>query len=189
MASDARTACHGKNRQNVCALCLNEHGLKPSRPVTDKEEEIIRSRIAPNFSLKDEKYAVGLCSTCHTQIWRLHHGTSNLIFISKHFGEDPEQSPVTRSSSAEKCSCVICCRAQLNGGAWNKFKKDMKKLRKMGSADVDTSQNDDHRLCPNCLSQIYRGSSHSETECQKKKTIVDNLAKIDSELLKSALKA
>ena len=154
MASDARTAYHRKNRQKVCCLCLNEHGLKPSRLCSVKEEEIIQSRIAHSFTLKDEKYAEGLCSTCHTQIWRLHHGSSNLIFISKSFGEALDQSPVTRSSSAEKCDCVICCRAQLNGGAWNKFKKEQK-LKRKGSSDVNATTKEDHRLCPNCLSQVY----------------------------------
>ena len=148
MASDVRTEFHNKNRSKVCALCLNEQGLKPSRPVTMNEADIIRSRIAQSFNLNDEKYTSVLCSTCHTQLWRLHHGSSNLIFLSKKFGED--LTPVTRLTSAEKCDCIICVRGQLNGGAWMKFKKEMKELKKKGD-DVK----DDHRLCPICLSKVY----------------------------------
>ena len=187
MASDPRTVHHDNSRHKVCGLCLNEHGLKPVRSISAKEESIIQDKVNKCFNLKDEKYCTGICNTCRTQLLRFESGSSNLLFLSSQFGAD--LPPVTRNNSKDKCDCIICCRAKLFGGQWNAFKKQMKDIRKDASRLSETATGDHRPLCPTCLSEIYRGSNHSEEECRKKHTLVENLSKIDTKLLEDALKA
>ena len=70
----------------------------------------------------------------------------------------------------------------MNGGSWNKFKKESKKIDSIVLKM-------DEKLCPLCFSKIYRGSSHTEAVCKSKVTLVDNLSQnVDPKVWLAALK-
>ena len=77
---------HGQHRTNVCAICYDENGKRVARQVCPAEEEIIKKLISRDFSVKNEKFATGLCHPCRIDLWKLNRKVIKSIFVSQNFG-------------------------------------------------------------------------------------------------------
>ena len=126
------------------------------------------------------RFATGMCLKCHMKLARLPDKSedreSTILISSKFCVTLPVQ---TRSFTV--CQCIICSRARLSGGAWNKFRKECKSGKDL------ISLKEGERLCPKCFSKIYKGSNHSQEACNSKETVAENLSNVDPKILMKAL--
>ena len=170
---------HEECRKLICAICLTEAGQKCTRTVSKNEVKLIKEYVSESYNVEDPRFATGICNGCQRKLLKIQTDSKIIIRVSSQFCV---QLPIpTRSKVSSNCTCTICTRARLNGGAWNKFRKDCKKIDSV-------ALNKGEKLCPKCFSKIYPGSSHSEEACQSKNTLIDNLSNIDPKILKAALK-
>ena len=54
---------HEENRAKVCAVCWNERGFKPSRQVSDRENQALQDFLFPTYDKNDVRFPRGLCNT------------------------------------------------------------------------------------------------------------------------------
>ena len=178
---------HEECRKLICAICLSESTLKATRNVSEYEVKLIKEYVSTSYDPLDPRFASGMCEKCHRKLLKKvpkadQTGDTNVtLHVSSQFCVDlPPQTRAMVNTSA--CNCTICQRARMYGGAWNKFKKDCKK---MDSVKLSNGE----KLCSKCFSKIYPGSKHSEAVCKSKTTLVDNLSQnVDPKILLAALK-
>ena len=120
--------CHETSQKTTCALCLNERGLKATRLINEKDENLIREKVSTDFSLIDLRYAVALCTKCHLDLYKKESGT---LYLSESFGDKVQRSQ-------NDCHCTLCSRAALNGAAWLNFRRQFSdKNKKRGRPGRD----------------------------------------------------
>ena len=139
MASKARS--HDENRKLICCICYSESGLKAERNVSKNQEILIKEKVSMNFSLLDHCFPVGLCSKCHRKLGRVKSGEpASILTVSEHFG-----SFVPHELRNQRCQCIICIRARLNGPEWKLFSD---------KCNARNKKETDKKLCPNCLCKV-----------------------------------
>ena len=175
---------HEECRKLICAVCLSESGQKANRTVSETVVKLIQDYVSKGYDPKDPRFATGICEKCHHKLQKKPKQPEDRVInlhVSSRFGADlPIQ---TRGKvNTTSCNCTICERARMNGGKWNKFLKESKKMDSIVLKK-------DEKLCPHCFSKIYRGSLHTEAVCKSKDTLVDNLSQnVDPKILLAALK-
>ena len=107
---------HEASRLTCCALCYCEKGHKASRPISEKDAELIREKVSEHFLLQDYRFGKALCQTCHLNLHNKNLKKGQL-YISEKFGEKVRRSP------AGGCQCTLCLRAALSGAAWLLFRR------------------------------------------------------------------
>ena len=173
---------HDECRKLICAICLTEGGQKCTRTVSENEVILIKQYVSDNYDVNDPKFATGICNSCQRKLIQMPDKDSKVkLRVSSQFCVT--LPPQTRARTQATCECTICTRARMNGGRWLKFRKDCKTMD-----SIVLKRGEKIKLCPICFSKIYPGSKHSQSACQSKETLVENLSKIDPKYLKAALK-
>ena len=108
---------HEASRLTCCAICVCEKGNKASRPISEKDADLIRQKVSEHFSLEDLRFAKALCTTCHLNLQKLKKGQIKQLYLSSKFGEK------VRRSKDGCCQCTLCYRAALTGAGWLVFRK------------------------------------------------------------------
>ena len=102
----------------VCAVCCNLRGKKPTRGVSDKEEENIQTFVFSGYRRGSPFYPQGLCAGCQRALQRkAKEGGEDddkkiqLVLPDDYFCQLPHQ---TRMRSQEDCDCRWCKLARLS---------------------------------------------------------------------------
>ena len=164
---------HNDNCLLICAICYNESGKKADRKVSAAEELAIKQHVCSGYSRNDPSFPWGTCMNCRLILsdWITDKANPRPLPVADDF-----DSRIPRNTrSLTSCTCRICNLARLNGSQWKAF---VKKCRKKDKSESSFSKGSGVRLCSNCFSRIYRGSNHSETNCNSKRAKIDNLENV-----------
>ena len=101
---------HEENRKRVCAICLSESGLKSKacRPVSAKQEDLIKQYVCPEYSRHETNFPARICQNCNLILTDYANNKENCHPLSvpdKYVIVVPRN---TRSSTDRDCDCRIC---------------------------------------------------------------------------------
>ncbi len=150
---------HDENRIKVCVICWRKGSCRISR----HQEGLIRRFVLENFDPLLTFFPNGICTTCKT------------VLLAFGRGDFRRTLPITDSFDAnlpygfrsmKNCCCRICMIA-----------RNLRTSRNRALAGRSSHRNRS-KVCPRCLSSIYRGCRHSLTKCQGRKTLVHNIVSV-----------
>ena len=161
---------HEKCRSLVCVAYYQ----KASRSLWEFEIKIVQYYLIDGYSSSHPDFLNGICTSCSISLSKKRKDPTIALPIVENY--DPERKTGLRSLNA--CSCKICSVAKLNG--LNVPLASRKNYKKRGRPTTKTTP--EHvKICANCFTKIYRGCSHSVTQCQNSRRIkVSNLMEISS---------
>ena len=168
---------HEACRAKVCAICYGRSGSKATRKITAEQELGMRSYVFSEYNMSDERFPLGLCTSCLFSLLEHMKGESlqgrdacRELVLPDPTCYDVKLSKVTRLSSSQDCQCMICYLARMNGLEWRRFVAEGKK----GSSELSSGIKYD-RLCGDCFAPIYRGSHHTPNACKSRRQTLENL--------------
>ena len=168
---------HEACRAKVCAICYGRSGSKATRKITAEQELGMRSYVFSEYNMSDERFPLGLCTSCLFSLLEHMKGESlqgrdacRELVLPDPTCYDVKLSKVTRLSSSQDCQCMICYLARMNGLEWRRFVEEGKK----GSSELSSGIKYD-RLCCDCFAPIYRGSHHTPNACKSRRQTLENL--------------
>ena len=106
------SACdHERNRQKVCAPCGKKiiFGKKKSENrINEKSESLIKKFLNKDFSVQNEVFPTGICSTCRVTLQEYEKNTTKRTLPSMPNYSDIKLRKQTRSvNKNEFCQCYI----------------------------------------------------------------------------------
>ena len=170
---------HLSLRKNVCCVCFNERGSKPSRCVNLKYEKIIRDCVIEGYLLSDERLPCGVCDRCHFDLLKASKGQEITFSISRQYENIRRYTRQTISETKKiECECAVCLRGRMNGNEWQIFRKNLP--TKPGRPVVNKIE----KLCAKCFSFIKKGFPHSNDMCKSTRNKLNNLKHMLDEKVK-----
>lgn len=166
---------HNQCRAKVCAVCYNESGFKATRLISDRDQTALQQFVISNFDRDNDSFPSGLCSSCQKILHEWISGKENPRKLPVTSDYNPNIPHATRGNDGSECSCRMCVRARLFGGAWNKFKAECKANKENNK--VEFKKGEGALLCTKCYSPVYRGCNHTKEVCSSKLTSIENVAK------------
>ena len=166
---------HDASRKMVCAICWNRGGRKADRVILtgSKEERGIRENVDSLYSTLDIQSPQGTCINCRLRLTEWTSGKPNprklLITTGVQLGK------MTREVGDQKCRCHMCWLAWLNGGAWNRVRKQFAEERKEVKEVEVLEAMEPLRRCNNCFVPISRGHPHNSVSCHSTTSMLSNL--------------
>ena len=106
---------HNENRKKVCAPCgskiSNTRGKIKLRTINERECRLIQLYLDEKFDTENERYPIGLCSTCRVYLGKAEKGLKCKFQIMPKYGNIiiPKS---TRKKDNPKYNCFICLKAR-----------------------------------------------------------------------------
>ena len=160
-----------KCRSLVCVVCYQ----KASRSLSQLEIKNVQDYLIDGYSSSNPDFLNGICTGCSIALSKKRKDPTIALPIVENY--DPERK--TGMRSLYSCTCKVCSVAKLNG--LNVLLASRKNCKKRGRPSTKTIP--EHvKVCANCFTKIYRGCSHSVTQCQNSRRIkVSNLMKFQAQ--------
>ena len=153
---------HEKARSLVCILCCKKTNCikEPKLEIAKHPDliSIIDSEILSGFDNNDFRLPSAFCNSCYQRLLDMKNNRSQKIanvFIDRINNYVVKQRRI--SPRVTDCDCQICLVANANGLAYKRMMSNFK------TSATPSTTDESRRLCGKCLSEIYRGCSHSCT--------------------------
>ena len=162
----------------VCAVCVNQRGVKARRSVSEKDEERIQRFVFAGYRRGSPSSPQGLCESCHRLLIRKEkseESTVKFLLPDDYYCELPH---FTRKKAQETCQCRWCVLARMDAVQLQSFKK---RIREENNTKPVIS-----RMCHSCGKGVpVTQKSHS---CKSSDlNIVQNMLKLVPAGLKGKL--
>ena len=152
---------HNIARSKVCLLCFKKTDIlkEPKLSISKHPDliKIIAEHILDGFDNTDERLPNAFCKSCYNRLCDMNNAESNRTIANVFIDRINEYAKTQRriSPRTNDCDCQICLVANANGLVYKRL---------LSRNKTSSSPSTDHvarRLCCTCLSEIYRGCSHS----------------------------
>lgn len=157
---------HEELRAKVCCVCLNEHGEKAAREVSNGEADIVTANWVPKYNVSNPRMPSGICLPCIFDINRFRDGIEVVHPLLPENYHCENYHPPTRAVDGVFCKCTWCKLGRKNGVEMRKFYHERK-----GKVKVR------RRLCQECYRGVIDGQQHDcdPSDAEKARNLLNNI--------------